>query len=187
MSNLEELKAKRDELTANQQQWEEEKTRLRQEHEKEQRDLSDEIQMAVVERLEIDRQIAELSAPPVDRSNQCTTTGESPEAARAQQTEEEGQHKSYIILCEEERAKGFVRPFRDKYIHVGVGGHEISPTNPTKHGLKGGCGVLTRMSREIAETYQRSPGFYSSTFCVGCNRHLPVAEFVWEDGEVVGS
>ena len=30
--------------------------------------------------------------------------------------------------------------------------------------------------------------FYGQTFCCGCNRHLPVAEFVWTaDGQSVGS
>jgi hypothetical protein len=45
-----------------------------------------------------------------------------------------------------------------------------------------GCGRVTTMGRKLAETYARDPGFYGSTFCVGCNRHLPVGaegEFVW--------
>lgn len=118
----------------------------------------------------------------------CTTSGRSVEEVRADQTEAEGQYKDYIVLCPDERAKGFVRPYRDKYIHVGVGGAEIDPDNPAKHGRKGnGCGVLTRMGRALSETYARNPKFYQRTFCCGCNEHLDVAEFVWEDGEVVGS
>lgn len=31
----------------------------------------------------------------------------------------EQQNEAYLILSEEERAKGFVRPYRDSYIHVG--------------------------------------------------------------------
>ena len=50
-----------------------------------------------------------------------------------------------------------------------------------------GCGVSTKMRSELAETYARDPKFYGATFCVGCNRHLPVDEFEWEDGETVGS
>ena len=126
----------------------------------------------------------------VDRSNQCTTSGEAPADVRAAQLAdpETGQHKSYITLCESERAKGFVRPVRTKYIHVGVGGHEIDPNNPAKHGRTGdGCGVETRMATSIAETFARDPGFYSAGFCCGCNRHVPNAELVWEDGTVVGS
>jgi hypothetical protein len=49
----------------------------------------------------------------------CTTSGRPVDVVRAEQTESEGQHKDYIVLCEEERAKGFVRPYRDAYQHVG--------------------------------------------------------------------
>jgi hypothetical protein len=80
-----------------------------------------------------------------------------------------GQHTSYWILSEEERAKGFVRPVRTKYTH-------------------NKCGVETRMGASIAETFARDPKFYSHTFCVPCNEHLPVAEFKWSGtDEVVGS
>lgn len=83
-----------------------------------------------------------------------------------------GQQKGYVVLTDEERAKGFVRPVRTSYVHVGP------------HG----CGVLTKMSREIAETYARDPKFYSSTFCVGCRQHAPLVEFHWDGtNEVVGS
>jgi hypothetical protein len=61
-----------------------------------------------------------------------------------------------------------------------------------KNGHFGGCGALTTMSQVIAETYARDPGFYGATYCVGCNKHLPVGangEFVWDDGsdELVGT
>lgn len=79
------------------------------------------------------------------------------------------QHELYLILSDEERAKGFVRPVRRSYIHVD-------------------CGVHTRMGLELSETYARDPKFYGSTYCVGCRMHRPVSEFRWEDdGEVVGS
>ncbi len=52
----------------------------------------------------------------------------------------------------------------------------------------GGCGVETRMAEKIAQTYARNPKFYGATYCVGCERHLPVSEFVWSDtDEIVGS
>lgn len=84
-----------------------------------------------------------------------------------------GQQQGYKVLAEEERAKGWVRPYRDSYVH-------------TK------CGTLTRMSRTIAETYARDPYFYGGTFCVGCSAHFPIGltgEFVWADGsnEKVGT
>lgn len=105
------------------------------------------------------------------------------------QKNELGQHEIYLVLSEEERAKGFVRPLRDKYVHVGVGGHEIDPNDMSKHGrTMNACGALTRMGQAISETYARNPSFYGATFCVGCNKHLPVGEFVWDGtDEVVGS
>lgn len=75
-----------------------------------------------------------------------------------------GQQLGYVVLAEEERAKGFVRPVRDSYVH-----------------LK--CGSVTRMGRTLAETYARDPQFYSGTFCVGCGAHFPVGkdgEFIWD-------
>lgn len=78
------------------------------------------------------------------------------------------QHEAYLVLSEEERAKGFVRPVRRSYVHA----REL-----------GGCGAVTRMSQAIAETYAREPHFYGATYCVRCQRHLPVGsegEFVWD-------
>ena len=102
----------------------------------------------------------------------CTTSGEAPSAVRAQQRADgnAGQHGSYIVLCEDERKKGFVRPYRDSYRHVG------------------GCGTVTTMGRALSETYARDPSFYGATFCVHCNAHFPVSEFVWTaDDQQVGS
>lgn len=79
------------------------------------------------------------------------------------------QAKVYIILSEEERAKGFVRPVRKSYKHTT-------------------CGSVTTMGLGLAETYARDPKFYGGTYCVCCQMHRPVAEFNWDpDGEVVGS
>lgn len=75
-----------------------------------------------------------------------------------------GMQKAYVVLSEEERAKGFVRPVRRTYIH-----------------LK--CGTATTMGQALAETYAREPDFYSGTFCAGCRTHFPVGEdgeFVWD-------
>lgn len=79
-----------------------------------------------------------------------------------------GMQKDYVVLCPEERAKGFVRPLRYTYVH-------------TK------CGTATTMNRSLAETYARDPSFYGGTFCCGCRAHFPVGEFTWDDGSVVGS
>lgn len=107
--------------------------------------------------------------PPVDRTKLCTTSREPVEKVLREQTNETGQHSAYVVLCEEERQRGFVRPYRDSYRHLA-------------------CGAVTVMGRALSETYARDPGFYGSTFCVRCNRHFPVSEFVWtSDSKVVGS
>ena len=35
------------------------------------------------------------------------------------QKNETGQHEIYLVLSEEERAKGFIRPLRSSYVHIG--------------------------------------------------------------------
>jgi hypothetical protein len=82
---------------------------------------------------------------------------------------DEGQNECYLVLSAEERAKGFVRPVRTTYVHLT-------------------CGTETIMGLAIAETYARDPKFYGATFCVHCNKHLPVDEFVWKGtNDKVGS
>lgn len=79
------------------------------------------------------------------------------------------QAETYLVLSEDERAKGFTRPFRKTYIHTV-------------------CGGVTTMSDPLAETYARDPKFYGATYCVKCQMHKPVSEFRWvPDHEVVGS
>lgn len=76
------------------------------------------------------------------------------------------QAEVYLVLSEEERAKGFIRPVRLSYIH-----------EP--------CGAMTSMPQAIAETYARDPHHYGSTYCVHCQQHRPVGpdgEFYWADG-----
>jgi hypothetical protein len=87
----------------------------------------------------------------------------------------DGQQDVYLVLSDEERARGFVRPVRRAYKH-----------------LK--CGTVTTMGLALCETYARDPKFYSGTFCVGCGKHFPLKDgdgipnFTWEpDGEPVGS
>ena len=123
----------------------------------------------------------------------------------------------YLVLPKAERRKGFVRPFRNSYHHVGerpqhelrqldaderarfaeVGyvAYEAFPEGGailgrywTEELLHSGCGTVTIMDRALAETYARQPKFYGSTYCVGCRRHRPVEEFIWtSDGLRVGS
>lgn len=128
-----------------------------------------------------------------------------------------GQKAAYLALSAEERAKGFVRPVRTAYKHVGCRpkypvrelteeehdrydrynymyweqypeGGRISGKFWTDAEIRRGCGTVTTMAVELAETYARNPKFYGSTFCAHCHQHYPVAEFKWEpDGSEVGS
>ena len=130
------------------------------------------------------------------------------------------QHGAYLVLSEAERAKGFVRPVRGSYRHVGIAGptFETRPLTdveikrhagktepyiayepyPQGHRSRAsgrlwtqerldkvgkGCNTVTMMGQALAETYAREPGFYGSTYCVGCDMHKPVGmdgEFVWD-------
>jgi hypothetical protein len=76
-----------------------------------------------------------------------------------------GLQKDYIVLTPEERAKGYKKPVRRKYVHKV-------------------CGVVTTMHSALAETYARNPYFYSGTYCAGCCAHFDLEQFIWEpDGE----
>ncbi len=78
--------------------------------------------------------------------------------------ENTGMQKAYIVLSQDERAKGFVEPVRRSYKHLP-------------------CGGVTTMGNALAETYARDPYFYSGTFCCSCRAHFPVGEdgqFVWD-------
>ncbi len=115
-----------------------------------------------------------------------------------------GMQKAYVVLSAEERAKGFVRPVRRTYRHVGVRPkyplRDLTPDEherydkfgyvkyeeyPASQGamlgrywtekqLNSGCGTVTTMGLSLAETYARDPAFYAGTFCAGCHAHFPV-------------
>jgi len=77
----------------------------------------------------------------------------------------------YLVLSDEERLRGFVRPVRRSYRH----------RDPE-------CETVTTMGQALAETYAAKPGFYGATYCCGCRMHRPVGkhgEFTWmtESGE----
>jgi hypothetical protein len=86
-----------------------------------------------------------------------------------------GQQRAYLVLSDEELAKGFVRPVRESYRHVL-------------------CRQKTTMSLKLAETYARDPTFYGGTFCAFCGKHFNLLNkdglpnFKWtDDDEAVGS
>jgi hypothetical protein len=61
--------------------------------------------------------------PPVDRSSIELADGSPVPADEShKELKVNGQQKGYIVLTPEERAKGFVRPVRCSYRHVGAGG-----------------------------------------------------------------
>jgi len=102
------------------------------------------------------------AVPPVDRSQRTLTDG-SPVTDDHREIGPDGLQKGYVVLSEDERKRGFIRPFRDAYRHLN-------------------CGRITTMSRPLAETYARDPEFYSGTFCSTCRTHFPVGadgEFTW--------
>lgn len=150
---------------------------------------------------------------------ELTTDPDDPRLGHGADASPRPQQEVYLVLSEEERQKGFVRPYRDSYRHVGnkpkyplrdlteeekerysgenYAKFEIYPESMAPKAGKfwthlqlepNGCGAVTKMGRELAETYARNPHFYGATYCVGCQMHRPLAEFVWvADGETVGS
>jgi|SRR5579872_572478 len=125
-----------------------------------------------------------------------------------------GQHAAYWVLTEAERKKGFVRPVRDTYRHVGIRPkHPLRDLTPeekerysdyvkfeqypegsrcigrywTEPELSSGCGQTTTMGRALAETWAADLRYYGSTFCAYCGRHISVDEFEWLDGQRLGT
>lgn len=88
------------------------------------------------------------------------THGADPVSAGAQP-----QAPVYLVLSDDERTRGFVRPVLSSYWHTT-------------------CGTVTTMAPQIAETYARQPSFYGATYCATCCQHRPVGaagEFHWVD------
>lgn len=143
------------------------KARDKRDEASEQRRLADTLddEAAALERRAETAQMAENAKVPVNRDAVQLTDGSPvPEDRSHTAQRPDGQQAGYIVLSPEERAKGFVRPYRDAY----------------KHSV---CGKITTMARSIAETYARDPYFYSGTFCTTCRGHFPVGpddgEFTW--------
>lgn len=101
--------------------------------------------------------------PPADRAAVTLTDGSPVTPDHREINPATGMQKGYVVLSEEERAKGFIRPVRRAYTHDK-------------------CGGVTTMGRALAETYARDPHFYNGTYCAHCGTHFPVGEngeFVW--------
>ena len=100
------------------------------------------------------------------------STTDNPRDPRLRNVGPDGMQETYLVLSDEERARGFVRPLRRSYRHLT-------------------CGTVTTMAVSIAETYARMPRFYDGTYCAGCRNHFPVGEqgqFTWDGtDELVGT
>lgn len=66
--------------------------------------------------------------PAVDRTCTTLTDGGKVTPDHREIDPATGQQKGYVVLCEDERAKGFVRPVRRSYRHVGPAG----PAHPLR-------------------------------------------------------
>lgn len=81
----------------------------------------------------------------------------------ADNAEGQEQNEVYLVMSDEERKRGFVRPVLVSYVHDK-------------------CGAVTKMGQAIAETYAADPSFYGSTYCTTCGGHYAVGadgEFRW--------
>ena len=103
----------------------------------------------------------EKPTPEADRTKRCMLSGAKETPDHREIDPRTGMQKDYVVLCPDERKKGFVRPVRRTYLHKT-------------------CGTTTTMGLALAETYARDPGFYSGMFCCYCRAHFPLVEFVWE-------
>lgn len=148
--------------------------------------------------------------PPVDKTAIVLTDGSPVTEDHRDIDPATGMKKGYIVLTAEERAKGFVRPVRRSYKHIGARPkyplRDLTEEEKQRHAandyvsfepypdsespvtgrfwtqkqLKSGCQGTTTMSLPLAETYARDPGFYGGTFCSTCHEHFPLNEFVWQ-------
>ncbi len=125
----------------------------------------------------------------VDRTQRTLTDGSPVTDDHREIDPGTGQQKGYVVLSAEERAKGFVRPVRRTYQHVGKLVDVAGVDGTVFHQQRmGGCGAITTMGFALAETYARDPGFYSGTFCFRCREHFPLDQFIWHNtNEQVGS
>ena len=93
-----------------------------------------------------------------------TTDPNDPRLAKGNDTEPREQAEMYLALSAEELAKGYLRPVRNWYVHSV-------------------CNGQTRMPMACAQTHARDPWFYGGTYCCHCQKHRPLTEFKWVDGE----
>jgi hypothetical protein len=93
-----------------------------------------------ISKAEYERRRAKVA--PVDRDARMLADGSPvPEDGSHTQVRPGGQHKAYVVLSDEERAKGFQRRVRDSYVHIGppqpVGLRDLTPEEQLRYGEYG--------------------------------------------------
>lgn len=150
-----------------------------------------------------------------EESKMLTDDPTDPRLGHGADTKPVPQNDVYLVLSQAEIAKGYTRPLRRSYKHVGPQPknplRELTEDEHTRFDAYGyvvfevypntkyetgrfwtqaqldskGCGLITTMGLTLCETYARDPGFYGSTYCTYCQMHRPVEEFVWNEDGAV--
>ena len=104
---------------------------------------------------------------------ELTTDPNDPRLKRGVDSEPVPQAEAYLVLPEAAHHKPYERPVRTSYVHR-------RGSTP--------CNMVTTMVHAIAVTYAMDRTFYGATYCVHCQKHLPVWQFDWtDDNTQVGS
>ena len=79
-----------------------------------------------------------------DEPKTCLTDGSPVTPDHREIDPSTGMQKGYVVLCPEERAKGFVRPVRYDYVHVGIPGpkHPLRDLTPEEKEHFGHAGYV---------------------------------------------
>ena len=88
-----------------------------------------------------------------DPNSQCLKDGQ----------KESGQNNCYLVLSEEELAKGFVRPVRNKYVHVG---RKVKPLN----------GIIQPLEEALENHSDWAKNYYTSENGYGAFLKYPESE-----------
>lgn len=134
--------------------------------------------------------------------SKLTTDRNDPDLGYGYEDSSVEQNKKYLILSEEERAKGFVRPVRRSYVHVGKkvdlrGGivESLSPEDKARHGPNNDYVAFIRypesespiVGRAINQKELDNIGNYIGGCGTLTTMSLPIAETYARDPKFYGS
>jgi len=94
-----------------------------------------------------------------------------------------GQQKGYVVLTAEERAKGFVRPVRHKYVHIGVRSkYPLRDLTPEEQAdpLRGGQGWVKYEEYPESESPLVGKGWTKQELRSGCGTVTAMADALAE-------